>query len=133
RGRYLGLVLFPAVHLGAELLRREQHETKVAPPLRDIEQHLAYVRLRSLARRVLVELVDEDDDGLDAEIAPLQVLAQLGDGAREHEILAERIDVRDVHHVHAAILEPAPRKVARRTGGSDEALAARGGVGEPIP
>ena len=120
------------MHLRAELLGAEEHETKVTSPLGDIEQHFAHVRLRPVARRVLVELVHEDHDGVDAEIATLQVLAQFGDGACEDEVLAEGIHVGDVHDVHGPVLEPSPREVVRRAVVGDETLAAGGDVGEAV-
>ena len=40
---------------------------------------------------VLVELIDEDHDVLHAEVAPLEVLTQLGDDAREDQVLMDQI------------------------------------------
>src|SRR5881392_2428712 len=84
-----------AVHLGPELFSAEQDQAEVAAALRDVEQHLLDVRLRSVARRILVQLVDENHDRVHAQLPPLELLAQLRDDAREYEILAERIDIRD--------------------------------------
>src|SRR5205814_1611384 len=78
-----------AVHLGPELFSAEQDQAEVAAALRDVEQHLLDVRLRSVARRILVQLVDEDHDGVHTQLPPLELLAQLRDDAREYEILAE--------------------------------------------
>src|SRR5437870_9592411 len=66
------------VNLGPELLRAEQNEAEVATTLRDIEQHFSDVSIGSpdITRRVFVELVDEDDEMLDAQIPTLQVLAE---------------------------------------------------------
>ena len=57
-----------------------------------------------------------------AEVAPLEVLAQLGDDAREDEVLGERIEAGDVHHVHAAVGEAAPGQVVSRAIVGHEAL-----------
>src|SRR5688572_21627967 len=77
----------PPMHLRAELLRAEEDEPEVAAPLRDVEQHLPDVGIGSITGRVLVQLVDEDDEVLDAQIPSLQVLTELRDNASEDEIL----------------------------------------------
>jgi hypothetical protein len=64
------------VDLRAKLLGAEEHEPQVAAAFGDVEQHLADVGVRSVAGRVLVQLVHEDDHVAHAEIAPLEVLTQ---------------------------------------------------------
>src|SRR5204862_7776553 len=49
-----------------------------------------------------------------------------------YEILAERIDIRDVDHVHGAILEPVPGEVAGRPVVRHETLAPGRDVQEPV-
>ena len=63
--------------LRAELLRAEEHETEIPATFREVEQHLSHVGVLSIVRRVLVQLVDEHDDVIDAEVALLEVLAKL--------------------------------------------------------
>ena len=99
------------LHLRAELLRREQHEPEVAAALGEIEQHLPHVGVGAVGRRVLVELVDEHDDVVHAEVAPLEVLAQLGDDAGEDQVLRQRVEPGDVDDVHAPVGEGAPGQI----------------------
>ena len=100
-----------AVHLRAELLRAEQHEPEIPAALREVEQHFANVGVLSVVRRILVQLVDEHDDVVDAEVALLEMFPKLGDDAREDQILRVLLEGRDVDHIHRAILE------SSRTGG----------------
>src|SRR4030081_604542 len=93
------------MHLRAELLRAKQDETEVSATLGDVEQHLPDVGVASIAWRVLVQLVDEYNEVLDAQIPPLQVLAQLGDDPGEDEVLRIFLEVGDIHDVHRAILK----------------------------
>ena len=67
---------------------------EIPAALGDVEQHLADVGLLPVARRVLVQLVDEHDDVLHAEVALLEVLAQLRDDAREDQILRVLLETR---------------------------------------
>ena len=69
----------PPLHLGAELLRREEHQPEVAAALGEVEQHLPHVGVGAVGRGVLVQLVHEHHHVVHAEVAPLEVLAQLGD------------------------------------------------------
>ena len=66
----------PPLHLRAELLRGKEHETQIPAALRQIEQHLPNVGVGAVGRRVLVELVHEDHDVVDAQLAPLEIFAQ---------------------------------------------------------
>src|SRR5439155_425021 len=88
-------------------------------------------RPRSGAGRgsVLVQLIHEHHYRVHAQVAPLEVLAQLRHDARKHEVLAERVHVREVYDVHGAVLELAPGEVVREAVIGDQALAAGGNVG----
>ena len=122
----------PAMDLRAELFGAEEHQAEVAAALGDVEQHFLDVGVRPVARCVLVQLIHEHDDGIDAELATLELLAEFRYHAGEHEVLAERIDVGDVDHVDRAILELSPRQIARRTVVRHEALAARGDIEQTV-
>ena len=101
-----------AMHLRAELLRAEQHEPEIAAALGEVEQHFPDVGVLPIARRVLVQLVDEHDDVLDAEVALLEMLAELRDDAREDQILRVFLERGDVDHIHRAVLKAPERQVA---------------------
>ena len=101
-----------AVNLRPELLGAEENQAQIAPSLRDIEQHFPDVSIWPIARRVLVELVDEHHEVFDAEVSSLQVLAQLGDDAGKDEILRIFLEVCDVHYVHRLVAKAPERKVA---------------------
>src|SRR4030081_1474047 len=116
------------MHLRAELLRAKQDETEVSATLGDVEQHLPDGGVTAIARRILVQLVDEHDEVLDAQIPPLQVLAQLGDDPGEDEVLRIFLEVGDIHHVHRAVLNAPKWKVAYRTRIGDQTSAACGDV-----
>src|SRR5947208_16468540 len=120
------------MYLRAELLRTEQHQAEVAAALRDVEQHLLDVRLGSSPGRVLVELVDEHDDGIHAQLTPLELLAQPRDDAGEDEILSQRIHVGDIDDVDGAVFEPVPGKIAGRTIVGHESLASRGNTQQAV-
>ena len=66
-----------AMDLRTELLRAEEHEAEVPAAFREVEQHLSHIGVLSIVRRVLVQLVDEHDDVIHAEVALLEVLAKL--------------------------------------------------------
>ena len=76
-----------------------------------IEQHLPHVGVGPVGRRVLVELVHEHDDVVHAQVAPLEMLAQLGDHPGKDQVLGQRIETGHVDHVQAAVLEAAPGQV----------------------
>ena len=120
------------MHLRPELLRAEENEAEVTTALRDIEQHLSDVSIGSITRRILVELVDENDEVLDAEIPALQVLAKLGHDPSEDEVLRIFLEVGDVHYIHRAIGKAPERKVAHTSGIGDEPRAARRDVRQPV-
>src|SRR5882724_889743 len=102
----------PPMHLRPELLRAEQNEAEVAAALRDVEQHLPDVSIGPITRCVLVELVDEDDEVLDAQIPALKVLAELGHDASEDEVLSIFLEVGDVDYIHRAILKAPEWEIA---------------------
>ena len=120
------------MHLRTELLRSKKHESEVSPPLGNVEQHLAHVRIGTIARRVLVELVHEHHHVIDAQRSLFKTLPQLRDHAREDQVLRVRLEIRDVNDVHRAITECAKRQVAHGAVVRHEAAAARGNVAEPI-
>src|SRR5258705_12504191 len=93
------------MNLRAKLLRAEQNEAEVPAALRDVEQHLPHIGIWSITWRVLVQLVDEDDEVLDAKIPPLQVFTELRDNASEDEILRILLEVADVDYVHRRVLK----------------------------
>ena len=121
------------LHLRAELLRREQHQAEIAAALGEIEQHLPHVGVGALGRGVLVELVDEHDHVVDAEVAALEVLAQLGDDPGEDQVLRQRIETGHVDHVHAPIGEGAPGQIVGRAVVGHQSLGAGADVAQPIP
>ena len=104
-----------------------------ATALRDIEEHLSDVGIGSITRRILVELVDENDEVLDAEIPALQVLAKLGHDPSEDEILRIFLEVGDIHYVHRAIGKAPKGEIADSTGVGNETGTAGGDVGQAIP
>src|SRR6266566_556393 len=120
------------VHLRAELLRAEQNEAEVAAALRDVEQHLPDVGVGTIPWRVLVELVDKNDEVLDAQVPPLQVLAELRDDASEDEVLRIFLEVCDIDYVHRAVLKAPERQVADGSRVGDESGAAGGDVRQPV-
>ena len=119
--------------LRPELLRTEQNEAEVAATLRNIEQHLPDVGVGSIARCVFVELVDEDDEMLDPQIPPLQMLAELGDDASEDEVLRIFLEVGDIHDVHRPVGKAPEGEIAHRARVGDESRTASGDIGETIP
>ena len=74
------------------------------------------------AGRVLVQLVHEHHDVVDAQLAALEMLAQLGDDAGEHQVLRQRVETGHVHHVDAAVGEGAPGQVVGGAVVGDEPL-----------
>ena len=82
-----GIADDPAMDLRTKLLRSEEHETEVPAAFREIEQHLSHIGVLSIVRRVLVQLVDEHDDVIHAEVALLEVLAKASDDARKDQVL----------------------------------------------
>src|SRR5437660_8918581 len=120
------------MNLGPELLRAEQNEAEVPAPLRDIEQHFSDVSIGSITRRVFVELVDEDDEMLDAQIPTLQVLAELGHDASEDEILSIFLEVGDVDYIHRAIRKAPEWEIAYIAGVGDQSGAAGGDVRQAV-
>ena len=120
------------MHLGAELLRSEQHQPQVPPPLRDVQQHLANVGVGPVAGSVLVQLIDEHDHVVDTQLSALELLPQHGNNAREHEILRDLVHSCDVEHVDGTILERAEWQVAHRAVRGNEPLAARRDVQQSV-
>ena len=131
--RRAGVADDAALHLRAELLRGEEHQAEIPPALGEVEQHLPDIGVGAIGRGVLVQLIDEHDHVVDAEVAALEVLAQLGDAAREDQVLGERVDAGHVHHVDGAVLELAPGKVVGRAVVDDESLGAGADVAEAVP
>ena len=121
-----------AVHLRPKLLRAEEHEAEISAALGEVEQHLSDVGVLSIVRRILVQLVDEHDDVVDAEIALLEVLAELGDDAREDQILRGLLEGGDVDHVHRAILKAPEGQVADGAVVGHQTGAARRDVRQPV-
>src|SRR6185503_12648446 len=99
------------LNLGTKLLRREEHQTEIPSPLREVDQHLPHIDIGAIYRGVLVEFVPELDHMLDAEVAALQVLAERGDDPGEREILGQRVQPGYIHDVETTILEAAPGEV----------------------
>ena len=121
------------MHLRAELLRAEEHQTQVPPSFSKVQKHLPDIGILSVTRRILVELVHEDDDVLHAEVSFLQMLAQLRNDAREDEILCIFLERCDVDDIHRAVLKAPEWQVADAAIVGDEASAARRNVGEAVP
>src|SRR5258705_2213899 len=120
------------MNLRAKLLRAEQNEAEVPAALRDVEQHLPHIGIWSITWRVLVQLVDENDEVLDAKIPPLQVFTELRDNASEDEILRIFLEVGDVDYVHRPVLKAPEREVAHMAGIRHQSGAAGGDVREAV-
>ena len=124
---------YAAVHLRPELLRRKEHEPEIAAALRDIEEHFPHIRVGPVGRGVLVEFVNKHNHMIHAERAFLEVLTELRDDARKNQVLRVLFEIRNVHHVHAAIVERAPWEIAHRPVVGHETAAARRDVRQAIP
>src|SRR5438477_2517369 len=122
----------PTMNLRAELLRTEQNQAEVPAALRDIEQHFSDVSVGPITRRVFVELVDEDDEVLDAEIPALQMLAELGYDASEDEVLRIFLEVGDVDYVHRAVRKAPKGEVAHVARVGHQSGAARRDIRETV-
>jgi hypothetical protein len=68
-----------------------------------------------------------------AEVAALEMLAQLGNDAGEDEILRILLEERDIHHVHRPVGEAPERQVADAAVVGHQARAAGGDVRQPVP
>src|SRR5512147_1684430 len=104
------------MHLRPELLRAEQHEPEITSALGDIEEHLPDVRVLSIVRRVLVELIDEDDQVFHAEIAALEMLTQSRYDAREDQVLRVFFERSYVHYIHLPVFKAPEGKIAHVSG-----------------
>ena len=113
-----------AVDLRPKLLRAEQHEAEIPAAFREVEQHFADVGFLSIVRCIFVELVDKDDDVVDAEVALFQVLPEPRDDPREDQILRGIFQGGDVDNVHRAILKAPKGEVADGSLVRDQAGAA---------
>src|SRR3954469_3941150 len=119
--------------LRAELLRAEQHEAEIPAAFSEIEQHFPDISLLAVVRGVLVQLVDEHDDVIDAEVALLEVFPKLGDDAREDQILRGLLERGDVDYIHRSVLKAPERQGPDRAVVSHETRASGRDVREPIP
>ena len=84
-----------AVDLRAELLGAEEHDIQVPATRGDVDEGVAQAPLPA-RWRVFVQLVDEDDDRLHAELLLLGHFPDLLDHLRHEDLLHIRVAIRDV-------------------------------------
>ena len=122
-----------AMHLRAKLLRAEEHQPEVPTAFGDIEQHFADISIGSIVRGILVQLIDEDDDVIHAELPPLELFTQPGHHPGEDEVLCVFLHVGDIDHVHRAIHKAPERQIRHGAVIGHESSAARGQIGQAVP
>ena len=101
----------PALDLGGRLLRADEHDAEAAAALGDVEEHLLD-RAAPLARGVLVELVEDDEDEGPRGAERLLLLEHALEDGAHHEALGPVVQGVDVHD--AELLPSSSRGRGRR-------------------